>query len=212
MVRHDFRHEQRNFVRRVELAGLLACVCCKVADQIFVDKAENIIILLAVHGNVFDEIDQVANGLCPRTGAFTQFGQAGLQRSKDAVKHLFVVRVDQSTECLQCYRHIIGLEVTAFTDPCGKQIFIGDKIADILPNGIQRFDIVFGQIRQIFVCPVVLFQPFNFLVRQKFIKHEAQNVILVLVGFDFRAHLVGRFPDFRCELLLVHAIPPSGLQ
>ena len=125
-------------MRRVELAGLLACVCCKVADQIFVDKAENIIILLAVHGNIFDEIDQVANGLCPRTGAFTQFGQAGLQRSKDTVKHLFVVRVDQSTECLQCHRYVVSLEVVAFADPCGKQIFIGDKIADILPNGIRH--------------------------------------------------------------------------
>lgn len=37
-----------------------------------------------------------------------------------------------------------------------------------------------------------------------FVEDEAKNVVLVLVGFDFRPNLVGRLPDFRGELLLVH--------
>ena len=43
-------------------------------------------------------------------------------------------------------------------------------------------------------------------------KPELFYIYSVLVEIDNETHLVGRFPDFRCELLLIHAIPPSGLQ
>ena len=110
-------------------------------------EAQNIVILLAIHRNIFDKIDQVTNRLCPCARAFAQLRQTCLQRCKNTVKYLLVVRVDQAAKRLKCDRHIVGFEVAALTDPCGEQIFIGDEVADILPNGIHRFGIVFGQIR-----------------------------------------------------------------
>lgn len=37
-----------------------------------------------------------------------------------------------------------------------------------------------------------------------FIEDEPEDVVLVFVGLDLRAHLVGGFPDFGGELLFVH--------
>ena len=199
-------------MRRIELTGLFAGIRCKVADQVLIDKAQNIIILLAIHGNILNEVNQIPDSLCACTGTFTQLGQTGLQRCKNAIKHLLVMGVDQAAECLKCHRHIVRFEVAAFADPCRKQIVVCDKIADVAPYTVDRFSIFFGQIRQILVRPVVFFQILDFLVRQKFIKHEAQNVILVLIGFDFGAHLVGGLPNLRCELLLVHALPPNRVR
>lgn len=47
MVRNNFRHQQRNLVRRVKLPGFLACICGKIADQVLANEAEDVIILLS---------------------------------------------------------------------------------------------------------------------------------------------------------------------
>ena len=59
----DFRHQKRHFVGRIEFAGLFARVRREVADQVFVDEAENVVILLPVHRDVFDQVDEASDRL-----------------------------------------------------------------------------------------------------------------------------------------------------
>ena len=48
MIRNNLRHQKGHFVRRVELSGLLPGIGGKLADQVLVDKPEDIVILLTV--------------------------------------------------------------------------------------------------------------------------------------------------------------------
>jgi len=70
MTGDDFRHQKRHFVRRIEFAGLLARVRGEVADQVFINKAEDVVILLPVHRDIFDQVDKLTNGLGLGCGAF----------------------------------------------------------------------------------------------------------------------------------------------
>ena len=78
MPGHYFAHELRNFARRVELTGLLTRIGSEVANQIFVNEAEGIVILPAVHRNVLDEVDEVADSLATTFFIGAEFGQTGL--------------------------------------------------------------------------------------------------------------------------------------
>ena len=72
MVRDDFGHEQGHLVRRVELASLLSGVCGEHADEVFVDEAQHVVVLPAVHRNDLDQLDEAADGLCLRAGAVAE--------------------------------------------------------------------------------------------------------------------------------------------
>ena len=77
MVRDDFGHEHGDLVRRIKLARLFARIGSKHADEIFVNEAEHIVALPAIHGDVLDELDEVANSLgLPRSG-IAELAQAG---------------------------------------------------------------------------------------------------------------------------------------
>jgi hypothetical protein len=73
MISHDFRHQQRYLVRRVELARLLPGVGGEHTDEIFIDEAENVVILLAVHRYDLYQLDEVADGLSLCAGAVAEF-------------------------------------------------------------------------------------------------------------------------------------------
>ncbi len=77
-------------MRRIELSCFLSGIGGKLADKIFVDEAEHVVILPTIHRNVLDECQQVCNG----TGLFlvgsTEFLQSRLQGFKDSSKHPFV--------------------------------------------------------------------------------------------------------------------------
>lgn len=75
-----------------------------------------------------------------------------------------------------------------------------------MSDALDGFLIVFPKEGEVFVAPVVFLEVFEFLIRQEFVEDEAENVVLVFVGFDLGAHFVGRLPDFRGELLLVHKV------
>ena len=47
----------------IEFACLLTGICCEVRNQILIDEAEDIIILLATHRDLIDQLNQVADGL-----------------------------------------------------------------------------------------------------------------------------------------------------
>ena len=74
----------------VELSGFLSGIGGKLADKVFVDEAEHVVVLTTVHRNVLDERQQVSY----RTGLFlvgsTELLQTRLQGFKDSSKHPFV--------------------------------------------------------------------------------------------------------------------------
>ena len=74
----------------IEFACLLTGIRCKVRNQIFVDEAEDIIILLAVHRNLVDQLDQVADGLRLRFRILTELRQSCLQCVEDSLEDLFM--------------------------------------------------------------------------------------------------------------------------
>ena len=45
------------------------------------------------------------------------------------------------------------------------------------------------------------------LLGEVLVEDEAQNEILVLARIHLAPHAVGRFPDYRGELLLAHSVP-----
>ena len=73
-------------MRRVELSGFLAGVCREVGNQIFIDETEHIIVLPAIHGDIFDQVQQITDSLGTSIGGFTQLGKPGLQRLEDVGK------------------------------------------------------------------------------------------------------------------------------
>ena len=87
---HDFRHQQRNLVGRIELARLFAGIGGKHTDKIFIDEAQHIIALLAVHRNILDQVQQAADGFGLGAGAVAQFGKTGFQCVEDFLKHTLV--------------------------------------------------------------------------------------------------------------------------
>ncbi len=54
MVRNNFRHKLRYFVWGIKLTGLFTSIGRKVTDQVFINKAQNIIILFAIGRDIFD--------------------------------------------------------------------------------------------------------------------------------------------------------------
>ena len=94
MVGNDFGHKQRYFVRRIELARLFARIGGKHTYQIFVYKAENVIILLAVHRNNLDQLNKLANCLRLRTRAVAQLAEPRFQRFEYVLKQLFTLIAD----------------------------------------------------------------------------------------------------------------------
>ncbi len=54
MVSHNFRHKLRYFVWGIKLTGLFTSIGRKVTDQVFINKAQNIIILFAIGRDIFD--------------------------------------------------------------------------------------------------------------------------------------------------------------
>ena len=193
---------------RIKLAGLLPGVGGKIADEIFVDETENIIILLAVHRNILDKINQIADGLCPCARGLPQFRKPGLERGKNIVEHFLVGRVDKPAESRQCVCDIFGGKVNPLGNPTGEKIVVGDKVSKVFPNALYRLAVLLGKLRKVLICPVIFPQIPDLFIRKKLIKNEAEYVVLIFVRLNFRAHPVSGFPNLRCKLLFVHLAAP----
>lgn len=85
-------------MRRIELAGFLASVGGKVADEVLVDKAQDVVILTSVHGDVLDEVDEVTRRFGLAARVCSQLGKTGLQRVEDALEHPLASWVDVAVE------------------------------------------------------------------------------------------------------------------
>ena len=116
-------------------------------------------------------------------------------------------RIDVPVKRRQGVMHVFNAEILPHFQPGGKQVFIRNKISDILLNAGYRFLILFGQFREVFIRPIIFLQVFHFLLGKELIENKPQNVILVFIRLNLRTHLIGRFPDFCGQLLLIHSAP-----
>ena len=90
-------------MRRIELARLLAGIGGEVANEIFIDIAQHIIVLRTVGGYVLDELDEVFQRTCLACWVLAQLAQTCLQCLEDAVIDRLVVGADQSVERVECH-------------------------------------------------------------------------------------------------------------
>ena len=108
MVRDDLRHEHRHFVRCVELPCLFARVGSEHADEVLVDEPQHVVVLLAIHGDVFDELDEIADRLKhPRKHVAVDPGAAVLPQGSTYFTFYLVrlaLRQQLETQCSQIYK------------------------------------------------------------------------------------------------------------
>ena len=206
MVSNNLRHHKSDLMRSVELTGFLTCVCGEVGDKIFVDEAENVVVLATVGRNIFDKLEQVVDGFGLCSGAFTEFAQAVLQSIEDTFVNFLMRGANKPSEAVERISNVSNTEVRIRSNPSREQIGIGYEIAEIvlaLLNGFGHFIFI-----KIFldglVGPIIFFEELDLGIRQELIEDKAEYIILILVSFNLRAHLVCRSPYFRCKLLLVH--------
>ena len=181
-------------MRRIELAGFLTGVGGEVADEVLVDEAKDVVVLATVHRDVLDEVNEVASGLglAPCVGA--ELGETGLQRVEDAVEDALAGRVDVAAKGREGVANVRNLEVAALGDPGGEEVFVGDEVAALALDELDRLLVVLHEARQILFGEITRLQAGNFGLGKELIEDEAQDVVLVFVRLDFRAHLVGGFP------------------
>jgi hypothetical protein len=141
MVRDDFGHEDGDLMRSVELARLFARIGGEHADEVFVDKAQHVVALPAIHGDVFDELEQLADGLGLLGGGVAEFAQAGFKGLENALEETLVVRVNQAAEGGQGIAHMGDVEVALVLDPGGKQMRVGNEVADVALDVVNGFGV-----------------------------------------------------------------------
>lgn len=84
-------------MRRVELARLFTGVGCKVTDEVFIDEAKNIIVLLAIRRNILNQLNQFADHFSLIAGAVTEFAQTSFQCVENFAEHLFLILANKAT-------------------------------------------------------------------------------------------------------------------
>src|SRR5699024_4490697 len=98
MVGDDVTHDERHFMRRVELPCLLTCVGRELLDEILVDVAEHVITLLAVGGDVIDKVQQLLDGSSSGSVSSAQLRQAGLKGVEDVLEDMLALWSNVSLE------------------------------------------------------------------------------------------------------------------
>ena len=113
VIGNDFRHQQRHFMRCIEFARFFACVGSKHTDEIFVDKAQYVIALFAVHRNIGNQHEKVFHRIGLAGGGITQFAQARFQGFENAVKNRDVVFCNIAAESAHCSADVGNIEIRA---------------------------------------------------------------------------------------------------
>ncbi len=65
MICNYFGNQKRYFVRGVKLACLFSGIGSEHTNQIFIYVSKNIVILFAIHWNIFYQINQIADRFGP---------------------------------------------------------------------------------------------------------------------------------------------------
>ena len=153
------------------------------------------------------DADEVAGGLGLATRIGTQLGKARLQRVENAVENAFACRIDVVAKGRKRVAHVRYIEVAALGDPGGKEVLVGDEVAALALNELDRLCVILHEAGQILLGEVARLQAGNLGLGEEFVEDESQNVVLIFVGLDLRAHFVGGLPYLGSQLLLVHLRP-----
>ena len=160
-------------MRRVELAGFLAGVGSEVADEVLVDEAQHVVVGSTVHWDVLDEVDEVTSGLGLAACIGTQLGEASLQRVEDAVEDALACRIDIAAEGGKRVAHVRYLEVAALGDPGGEEVVVGDEVAALALDELDRLLVVFHQVGQVLLGEVARLQAGNLGLGQELVEDES---------------------------------------
>ena len=189
-------------MRRVELARLLTRVRREIRDEVLVDEAQHVIVLLAPHRDVLDEVDEVTRRLRLGAGIRTQLRKTRLKRVKNAVEDLLASRVNVAAKRGERVANVIDAEIIALGQPRAKQVLVRNEVATQVSGVLDDLDVVLRQRRQV-IQPVPP-QPRHLLFRQELVENEAKNVVLIFIRLDLRAHTIRRLPNPGSKLLLIH--------
>lgn len=98
-------------------------------------------------------------------------------------------------------------EVVIQVSPRRVQVLVGEEVAQVVTH--QGHGVSVGlnkRIWQVFRFSVVIEHELLYLVGQELIEDEAEDVVLVLIGLNLGAHIVGRLPDEGGKFLFVHGV------
>ena len=152
-------------MRGIKLTGLFASVGRKVTDQILINKAKNIIVLFSIGGDIFDQLNQFADGLGLAAGAVAQFAQAGFQCVKDFAEYLLLCFADQTVKSRKSCSDIVYSETIALRQPSREKIVVSDKITQLLLAVSHNFRVIFMHILPDIIFAISIFlQAVNFFV------------------------------------------------
>ncbi|MNE43965.1 hypothetical protein D3C80_1381690 [compost metagenome] len=115
-----------------------------------------------------------------------------------------MVRVDQAAKGRQGFANISNIEVAGLFEPRRKQVLVGDEVTQVGLEVANGFRVFFSHRTEVFVCEALGGGEGQQLVGEVLVEDEAKDVVLVFVSLDLGSHLVGRFPNLGCELLLIH--------
>ena len=113
MVGNDFRHQQRYFVRRIKFARFFACVGSKHTNQVFINKAQYVIALFAVHRYIGNQYEKVFHRIGLAGCGIAQFAQTGFQGFENTVKNSGVIVGNIATESAHCSADVGNIEIRA---------------------------------------------------------------------------------------------------
>ena len=123
----------------------------------------------------------------------------------DVKKYTAIITpIDIAGERRKRITHVGNLEIVALLDPRGEQVVIGDEITTFALHEFHNVWIILRELRKIVLSEVTGFQAHQLGFGKELIKDETKNVILVFVRLNLGTHLIGRFPNLRSELLLIH--------
>ena len=118
MVGNNLGHQLRHFVRSVKFTCFFTSVGCKIADEVFINKAEDIIVLFAICRNILNQLDEITNSFCLVVCVITKFAQTGFQSIEDLAKHLFLCVADQTIKCRKSGSNIVDSKTISLGEPC----------------------------------------------------------------------------------------------
>ncbi|CAB0685970.1 hypothetical protein FRC0061_00744 [Corynebacterium diphtheriae] len=120
---------------------------------------------------------------------------------------MLALRGNVALEGSQAVAHVSDGEVVTQVSPRRVQVLVSKEIAQVVTHQGHGVSVGLNErIWQIFRFSVVIEHELLYLVGQELIEDEAEDVVLVLIGLNFGAHIVGRLPDAGGKFLFVHGV------
>ena len=160
-----------------------------------------------MHGNGLHKMDEVTHRARLGRG-IAQLAQAHLQSNEHILEHLLIGGAHQAAECRKRLVDLRYGEVVARGNPRGEKVLVVDEVAETALSIADGLPVLFGQLLHVGRRHALGEKELLLFLGQVLVEDEAEDEVLVLACIHLAAHAVGRFPDFRGELLLVHRSVP----